>query len=269
MTLLFRWMNFTTLLMMLHSIFTYAVNKTAPQRSLVTYCPLTLNYREVKVIDEFIRWTYDFVFVFREYVTSALCIPLASQKRWGWTRTNCYLCLGLWAVKIINSVYNRSSTGRPDWTCIVVGFTSGYVRFYTEVSSAVWKHPSTGIPSYTSLLYSVGLITCCLGQCSWYFIAGMGKRMVVESSDRRSREERLYSSEKRAPGFHWRLLQKWYSLPGYTCSGILISKQAGLFSVLPPRMVCSCLHNFWMKIQCCSLNAEPMKSHDILAWLSR
>ncbi|XP_005409325.1 PREDICTED: rab3 GTPase-activating protein non-catalytic subunit isoform X2 [Chinchilla lanigera] len=41
-----------------------------------------------------------------ELVTSALCIPLASQK--------------------------RSSTGRPDWTCIVVGFTSGYVRFYTE-----------------------------------------------------------------------------------------------------------------------------------------
>ncbi|XP_025141871.1 rab3 GTPase-activating protein non-catalytic subunit isoform X2 [Bubalus bubalis] len=41
-----------------------------------------------------------------ECVTSALCIPLASQK--------------------------RSSTGRPDWTCIVVGFTSGYVRFYTE-----------------------------------------------------------------------------------------------------------------------------------------
>uniref|UniRef100_A0A3B4VAW8 RAB3 GTPase activating protein subunit 2 (non-catalytic) n=1 Tax=Seriola dumerili TaxID=41447 RepID=A0A3B4VAW8_SERDU len=26
----------------------------------------------------------------------------------------------------------RSSTGRPDWTCVVVGFTSGYVRFYTE-----------------------------------------------------------------------------------------------------------------------------------------
>ncbi|XP_063299884.1 rab3 GTPase-activating protein non-catalytic subunit [Pelobates fuscus] len=41
-----------------------------------------------------------------EYISSALCIPLASQK--------------------------RSSTGRPDWTCIVVGFTSGYVRFYTE-----------------------------------------------------------------------------------------------------------------------------------------
>ncbi|PIO33382.1 hypothetical protein AB205_0088640, partial [Aquarana catesbeiana] len=27
---------------------------------------------------------------------------------------------------------DRTSTGRPDWTCIVVGFTSGYVRFYTE-----------------------------------------------------------------------------------------------------------------------------------------
>uniref|UniRef100_A0A8C2JDL1 RAB3 GTPase activating protein subunit 2 (non-catalytic) n=1 Tax=Cyprinus carpio TaxID=7962 RepID=A0A8C2JDL1_CYPCA len=26
----------------------------------------------------------------------------------------------------------ESSTGRPDWTCVVVGFSSGYVRFYTE-----------------------------------------------------------------------------------------------------------------------------------------
>ncbi|XP_078796486.1 rab3 GTPase-activating protein non-catalytic subunit isoform X2 [Oryzias latipes] len=41
-----------------------------------------------------------------ECVSSAIAIPLASQK--------------------------RSSTGRPDWTCVVVGFTSGYVRFYTE-----------------------------------------------------------------------------------------------------------------------------------------
>ncbi|KAK7904496.1 hypothetical protein WMY93_017103 [Mugilogobius chulae] len=41
-----------------------------------------------------------------ECVSSAICIPLASQK--------------------------RSSTGRPDWTCVVVGFSSGYVRFYTE-----------------------------------------------------------------------------------------------------------------------------------------
>ncbi|KAI6071904.1 Rab3 GTPase-activating protein non-catalytic subunit [Aix galericulata] len=30
------------------------------------------------------------------------------------------------------NVEEGSSTGRPDWTCIVVGFTSGYVRFYTE-----------------------------------------------------------------------------------------------------------------------------------------
>uniref|UniRef100_A0A8D3CVP9 RAB3 GTPase activating protein subunit 2 (non-catalytic) n=1 Tax=Scophthalmus maximus TaxID=52904 RepID=A0A8D3CVP9_SCOMX len=42
----------------------------------------------------------------KECVSSCVCIPLASQK--------------------------RSSTGRPDWTCVVVGFTSGYVRFYTE-----------------------------------------------------------------------------------------------------------------------------------------
>ncbi|KAA0711167.1 Rab3 GTPase-activating protein non-catalytic subunit RGAP-iso [Triplophysa tibetana] len=41
-----------------------------------------------------------------ECISSIICIPLASQK--------------------------RSSTGRPDWTCIVVGFSSGYVRFYTE-----------------------------------------------------------------------------------------------------------------------------------------
>lgn len=31
----------------------------------------------------------------------------------------------------------RSSTGQPDWTCVVVGFTTGYVRFYTEVCSGV------------------------------------------------------------------------------------------------------------------------------------
>uniref|UniRef100_A0A8C1CBZ9 RAB3 GTPase activating protein subunit 2 (non-catalytic) n=1 Tax=Cyprinus carpio carpio TaxID=630221 RepID=A0A8C1CBZ9_CYPCA len=41
-----------------------------------------------------------------ECICSVICIPLSSQK--------------------------RSSTGRPDWTCVVVGFSSGYVRFYTE-----------------------------------------------------------------------------------------------------------------------------------------
>uniref|UniRef100_A0A672NIE7 Rab3 GTPase-activating protein non-catalytic subunit-like n=1 Tax=Sinocyclocheilus grahami TaxID=75366 RepID=A0A672NIE7_SINGR len=30
------------------------------------------------------------------------------------------------------SAEEGSSTGRPDWTCVVVGFSSGYVRFYTE-----------------------------------------------------------------------------------------------------------------------------------------
>ncbi|XP_078675646.1 rab3 GTPase-activating protein non-catalytic subunit-like isoform X2 [Branchiostoma floridae x Branchiostoma belcheri] len=41
-----------------------------------------------------------------ECVTSIMCIPLASLK--------------------------RSSTGGPDWTCVVMGFTSGYIRMYTE-----------------------------------------------------------------------------------------------------------------------------------------
>ena len=28
----------------------------------------------------------------------------------------------------------RSTHGGPDWTCTIVGFSSGYVRIYTEVS---------------------------------------------------------------------------------------------------------------------------------------
>jgi len=27
----------------------------------------------------------------------------------------------------------RSTHGGPDWTCVIVGFSSGYVRMYTEV----------------------------------------------------------------------------------------------------------------------------------------
>nr|XP_054758059.1 rab3 GTPase-activating protein non-catalytic subunit-like [Lytechinus pictus] len=42
-----------------------------------------------------------------ECITCAVCVPLASQK--------------------------RSSHGAPDWTCVVLGFTSGYVRMYTEI----------------------------------------------------------------------------------------------------------------------------------------
>ncbi|XP_035204610.1 rab3 GTPase-activating protein non-catalytic subunit-like [Stegodyphus dumicola] len=41
-----------------------------------------------------------------ENITSVLCLPLASQK--------------------------RSQQGGPDWTCIIVGFSSGYIRIYTE-----------------------------------------------------------------------------------------------------------------------------------------
>uniref|UniRef100_A0A4W3K1D4 RAB3 GTPase activating protein subunit 2 (non-catalytic) n=1 Tax=Callorhinchus milii TaxID=7868 RepID=A0A4W3K1D4_CALMI len=38
-----------------------------------------------------------------------------------------------YCVAWINYLFSApSSTGRPDWTCIIVGFTSGYVRFYTE-----------------------------------------------------------------------------------------------------------------------------------------
>ncbi|XP_064601694.1 rab3 GTPase-activating protein non-catalytic subunit-like isoform X2 [Liolophura sinensis] len=42
----------------------------------------------------------------REQITAVMCVPLASQK--------------------------RSTQGGPDWTCILVGFSTGYVRFYTE-----------------------------------------------------------------------------------------------------------------------------------------
>ncbi|XP_035465914.2 rab3 GTPase-activating protein non-catalytic subunit isoform X1 [Scophthalmus maximus] len=60
--------------------------------------------REEMTLD--VAWTGILCTEEGECVSSCVCIPLASQK--------------------------RSSTGRPDWTCVVVGFTSGYVRFYTE-----------------------------------------------------------------------------------------------------------------------------------------
>lgn len=41
-----------------------------------------------------------------DYITSLLCLPIASQK--------------------------KTLSGGVDWTCIVVGFNSGYVRIYTE-----------------------------------------------------------------------------------------------------------------------------------------
>ncbi|XP_071079517.1 rab3 GTPase-activating protein non-catalytic subunit-like [Haliotis cracherodii] len=41
-----------------------------------------------------------------ETITALMCLPLASQK--------------------------RSTQGGPDWTCVIVGFSSGYIRMYTE-----------------------------------------------------------------------------------------------------------------------------------------
>ncbi|KAL3873895.1 hypothetical protein ACJMK2_036974 [Sinanodonta woodiana] len=45
----------------------------------------------------------------RETITAVLCLPLASQK--------------------------RSTHGGPDWTCVVVGFSTGYIRMYTETGA--------------------------------------------------------------------------------------------------------------------------------------
>lgn len=44
-----------------------------------------------------------------ETVTALLCLPLASQK--------------------------RSTQGVPDWCCVIVGFSSGYIRIYTETGT--------------------------------------------------------------------------------------------------------------------------------------
>ncbi|KAF4084482.1 hypothetical protein AMELA_G00129110 [Ameiurus melas] len=81
-----------------------------------------------------------------ECVSSIICIPLASQK--------------------------RSSTGRPDWTCIVVGFSSGYVRFYTELLNEdpvlrlkcrtyeIPRHPGVNEQhEELSILYPAALVT--------------------------------------------------------------------------------------------------------------
>ncbi|XP_078488494.1 rab3 GTPase-activating protein non-catalytic subunit [Ciona intestinalis] len=46
-----------------------------------------------------------------EIITDILCLPLVSLK--------------------------RSSHGSTDWTCVVVGFSSGYVRMYTETGSLI------------------------------------------------------------------------------------------------------------------------------------
>lgn len=65
--------------------------------------------------------------------------------------------------------------------------------------------------------------------------------MVVESSDRSYREEKPYAAN-RLPGIRGRPVGGMM-LSGRTCSGILVRKQAGLISVLPPRVACSCSHS--------------------------
>ncbi|XP_023244121.1 rab3 GTPase-activating protein non-catalytic subunit-like [Centruroides sculpturatus] len=50
--------------------------------------------------------TYGDYLTHDDYITSLLCLPIASQK--------------------------KTLSGGVDWTCIVVGFNSGYVRIYTE-----------------------------------------------------------------------------------------------------------------------------------------
>ncbi|XP_065207798.1 rab3 GTPase-activating protein non-catalytic subunit isoform X2 [Planococcus citri] len=67
--------------------------------------------------DEEVKMTYHIVWqgipdkCDKELITSVLCLPISTAKKRSRTQTT------------------------PDWTCIVVGFTSGYVRFYTEMGS--------------------------------------------------------------------------------------------------------------------------------------
>lgn len=46
------------------------------------------------------------VIFFSEWITSVICLPLISLGK----------------------------ASGPDWTCIIVGFNTGFIRFYTEVS---------------------------------------------------------------------------------------------------------------------------------------
>lgn len=64
----------------------------------------------------------------QEVITSILLIPLVSQQ--------------------------KTSGGSPDWTCVVVGFSSGYVRIYTEtgrllLSQQIHDEPVSGLKCQT------------------------------------------------------------------------------------------------------------------------
>ncbi|XP_052787528.1 rab3 GTPase-activating protein non-catalytic subunit-like isoform X1 [Mya arenaria] len=54
-------------------------------------------------------WSGSVVHNSEEQVTAVMCLPLASQK--------------------------RSTQGGPDWTCVLLGFSSGFLRFYTETGT--------------------------------------------------------------------------------------------------------------------------------------
>ncbi|KAK7069153.1 Rab3 GTPase-activating protein non-catalytic subunit [Halocaridina rubra] len=52
-------------------------------------------------------------------IRAILCLPLVSQK--------------------------QSSAGGPDWTCVIVGFSSGYVAMYTELSTKLITPQCRGV----------------------------------------------------------------------------------------------------------------------------
>jgi hypothetical protein len=56
---------------------------------------------------------------YSEQITSVLCLPLISK--------------------------GKSSHCGPDWTCIIAGFSSGFVRFYTEVSNIISSSSSEAL----------------------------------------------------------------------------------------------------------------------------
>uniref|UniRef100_A0A669E1R3 RAB3 GTPase activating protein subunit 2 (non-catalytic) n=1 Tax=Oreochromis niloticus TaxID=8128 RepID=A0A669E1R3_ORENI len=87
---------------------------------------------------------------------------------WTGTLSEVLLCI---FTSCLNTFF-RSSTGRPDWTCVVVGFTSGYVRFYTELlhedpvlrlkcrTYEIPRHPGvTEQHEELSILYPAAMVT--------------------------------------------------------------------------------------------------------------
>lgn len=59
---------------------------------------------------------FSLLFVYSEEITAAICLPLIMPSK---------------------SVRVAHTSEQTDWTCIVLGFNSGYVRFYDEVTDFV------------------------------------------------------------------------------------------------------------------------------------